>query len=36
MDMDEFYKMDVRILRECSLSGKKKNDLNLLVKLLQK
>lgn len=36
LDMDAFYKMDIIIFRDCSISGKKKNDLNLLVKLLQK
>jgi hypothetical protein len=33
LDMEAFYKMDVEIFRECAEVGKKKNDLNNLIKL---
>jgi predicted transcriptional regulator of viral defense system len=36
LDMEAFYKMDVKIFRECAGVGKKKNDLNNLIKLLQR
>jgi hypothetical protein len=36
LDMEAFYKMDVKIFRECAEVGKKKNDLNNLIKLLQR
>ena len=36
LDMEAFYSMDVNIFRECSDAGKKKNDLNNLIKLLQR
>ena len=35
LDMDAFYKMDRNIFRECAKVGKKRNDLNNLIKLLQ-
>lgn len=35
LDMEAFYKMDVNIFRECAELGKKKNDLNNIIKLLQ-
>lgn len=34
LDMEAFYKMDVDIFRECAESGKKKNDLNNIIKIL--
>lgn len=36
LDTEAFYKMDVEIIRQCAAVGKKKNDLNNLVKLLEK
>lgn len=36
LDMEAFFKMDVNIFRECAEVGKKRNDLNNLVKLLQR
>jgi hypothetical protein len=36
LDMEAFYKMDVKIFRECAKVGKKKNDLSNLIKLLQR
>jgi hypothetical protein len=36
LDMDAFYGMDSMIFRECAEIGKKKNDLNNLIKLLQR
>jgi len=36
LDMEAFYKMDVEIFRECAEFGKKKNDLNNLIKLSQR
>lgn len=36
LDMDAFYKMDVEIFRECAQAGKKKNEFNNLIKLLQR
>jgi hypothetical protein len=36
LDMEAFYKMDVKIFRECAEVGKKRNDLNNLIKLLQR
>lgn len=36
LDMDAFYKMDPEIIRMCSDTGKKKNELKNLVKLILK
>ena len=36
LDMEAFYSMDVKIFRKCAEVGKKKNDLNNLLKLLQR
>jgi hypothetical protein len=36
LDMEAFYKMDVEIFRECAEVGKKRNDINNLIKLLQR
>jgi predicted transcriptional regulator of viral defense system len=36
LDMEAFYRMDVKIFRECAEIGKKKLDLNNLIKLLQR
>jgi hypothetical protein len=36
LDMEAFYRMDINIFRECAEVGKKKNDLNNLIKLLQR
>jgi hypothetical protein len=36
LDMEAFYKMESSIFRQCAEVGKKKNDLNLLLKLLQR
>lgn len=35
LDMEAFYKMDADIIRKCAEVGKKKNDLNIIIKLLQ-
>jgi hypothetical protein len=35
LDMEEFYKMDPAIIRMCSETGKKKNELKNLLKLLK-
>ncbi|HUW91961.1 MAG TPA: hypothetical protein VMV74_02265 [Bacteroidales bacterium] len=35
LDMEAFYRMNVNIFRECAEVGKKKNDLNNLIKLSQ-
>ena len=34
LDMETFYKMDINIFRECAELGRKKNDLNNIIKLL--
>ncbi len=36
LDMDKFYKMDVTIFKECARVSKKKQDINNLIKLLEK
>lgn len=36
LDLEAFYRMDVKIFKECAEIGKKKNDLNNLIKLLQR
>ena len=36
LDMETFYKLDVNIFRQCAEVSKKKNDLNNLIKLLQR
>jgi hypothetical protein len=36
LDMEAFYRMDVNIFRECFEAGKKRNELNNLIKLLQR
>lgn len=36
LDMEAFYKMEVNIFRQCAEVSKKKNDLNNLIKLLQR
>jgi predicted transcriptional regulator of viral defense system len=36
LDMESFYKMEVNIFRQCAEVSKKKNDLNNLIKLLQR
>jgi hypothetical protein len=36
LDMEAFFKMDVNIFRECAEVGKKKNDLNNFIKLIQR
>ena len=36
LDMESFYKLDVNIFRHCAEVSKKKNDLNNLIKLLQR
>jgi len=36
LDMDAFYKMNPEIIRMCSMTGKKKNELKNLLKLLEK
>ncbi|OFY39202.1 MAG: hypothetical protein A2X18_04060 [Bacteroidetes bacterium GWF2_40_14] len=36
LDMDAFYKMDIEIIKECAQVGKKKNEFNNLLKLLQR
>jgi len=36
LDMAAFYKMDTRIFVQCAEVGKKKNDLNNLIKILQR
>jgi hypothetical protein len=36
LDMEAFYRMEVKIFRECAEIGKKKLDLNNLIKLLQR
>jgi|SRR5659263_10251 len=36
LDMEAFYSMDVKIFSECAEVGKKKNDLNNLIKLLKR
>lgn len=33
-DMDEFYKMDIEVFRECAKVSKKRRDINNLIKLL--
>lgn len=35
LDMEAFYGMDVNIIQQCAEVGKKKNDLNNIVKLLK-
>lgn len=35
-DMDAFFKMDVEILRQCALLGKKKAVINILIKILMR
>lgn len=34
LNMEQFYKMDVEIVRECAENGRKKNEINNLLKLL--
>ena len=36
LEMEAFFKMDVNILRQCAEVGKKGNELNNLIKLLQR
>ncbi|MFI3239119.1 MAG: hypothetical protein R3Y22_00805 [Bacteroidales bacterium] len=36
LDMDEFYKMDVAIFRDCARVSKKRQDINNLIKLLER
>lgn len=36
LDMEAFYKMDARIFGQCAEVGKKRNDLNNLIKVMQK
>jgi len=36
LDMESFYKLDVNIFRQCVEVSKKKNELNNLIKLLQR
>lgn len=36
LDMEAFYKMEINIFRQCAEVSKKKNDLNNLIKLLQR
>ena len=36
LDMEAFYKMDTEIIRTCSMAGKKRNELNNLLKLLER
>lgn len=36
LDMDAFYKMDVEILKQCLAVSKKKNEINNLIKLLER
>jgi predicted transcriptional regulator of viral defense system len=36
IDMDAFYRMDNRIFGQCAEVGKKRNDLNNLIKILQR
>lgn len=36
LDMEAFYKMDIRIFGQCAEVGKKRNDLNNLIKILQR
>jgi len=36
LDMETFYKLDVNIFRQCAEVSKKKNDLNNLIKLLER
>lgn len=36
LDMEAFYKMDTRIFGQCAAVGKKRNDLNNLIKILQR
>jgi predicted transcriptional regulator of viral defense system len=36
LDMDAFYRMDNRIFGQCAEVGKKRNDLNNLIKILQR
>jgi hypothetical protein len=36
LDMEAFYKMDTEIIRSCSMAGKKRNELNNLLKLLER
>ena len=36
LDMEAFYKMDIRIFRQCAKVGKKRNDLNNIIKILQR
>lgn len=35
LDMEAFYKMNVKIFQQCAEVGKKRNDLNNIIKLLQ-
>jgi len=35
LDMEVFFRMDVNIFRECAQVGKKRNELNNLIKLIQ-
>ncbi len=35
-DMDEFHKMDIAIFRECAKVSKKRQDINNLIKLLER
>ncbi len=34
--MEQFYKMDVEIFRECAKVGKKRAEINNIVKLLER
>lgn len=34
LDMDEFYKMDIEIFQECAQFGRKSNDINNIIKIL--
>jgi hypothetical protein len=36
LDMEAFYKLEVNIFRQCAAVSKKKNDLNNLIKILQR
>ena len=36
LDMEAFYKMDTKIFGQCAEVGKKRNDLNNLIKILQR
>jgi len=35
-DMDEFYKMDETIFKQCAYVSKKKTEINNLIKLLKR